>query len=179
MDYRKEIDGLRALAILPVVLFHSGLPYFNWGYIGVDIFFVISGYLITCIIFPKIEKQEFAFSWFYENRIRRLFPALFLMITFSSLMSLFLLDPIKLEEFSLSIFSSILFYSNFFFWQEIDYFESTSELMPLLHTWSLSIEEQFYILFPILLIFLVRFMHKRLLSIIFAIGLVSLALWIY
>ena len=179
MDYRKEIDGLRALAILPVVLFHSGLPMFNWGYIGVDIFFVISGYLITCIIFPKIEKREFAFSWFYENRIRRLFPALFLMIVFSSLMSLLLLDPIKLVEFSYSVFSSIFFYSNFFFWQEIDYFESTSELMPLLHTWSLSIEEQFYILFPILLILLVRFLHKRLLSIIFAIGSVSLALWIY
>lgn len=179
MDYRKEIDGLRALAILPVVLFHSGLPMFNWGYIGVDIFFVISGYLITCIIFPKIEKREFAFSWFYENRIRRLFPALFLMITLSSLISLFLLDPIKLEEFSFSVFSSIFFYSNFFFWQEIDYFESNSELMPLLHTWSLSIEEQFYILFPILLIFLVRFMHKRLLSIIFAIGMVSVVLWIY
>lgn len=179
MDYRKEIDGLRALAILPVVLFHSGLPYFNWGYIGVDIFFVISGFLITSIIFPKIENNDFTFSWFYENRVRRLFPALFLMIGISSLASIFFLEPIKLREFSLSIFSSIFFYSNFFFWNEIDYFESDSELMPLLHTWSLSIEEQFYIFFPILLIFLAKTCSKNVLTIIATLTISSFMLWIY
>ena len=147
MDYRKEIDGLRAIAILPVVLFHSGLPFFNWGYVGVDIFFVISGFLITSIILPKIINHDFTFLWFYENRIRRLFPALFLMIFSSCLVALLLLDPIKLKDFSYSIFSSIFFYSNFFFWQEIDYFESNSELMPFLHTWSLSIKNSFTLFF--------------------------------
>lgn len=179
MDYRKEIDGLRAIAILPVVLFHSGLPFFNWGYVGVDIFFVISGFLITSIILPKIINHDFTFLWFYENRVRRLFPALLLMIFSSCLAALLLLDPIKLKDFSYSIFSSIFFYSNFFFWQEIDYFEWNSELMPFLHTWSLSIEEQFYIIFPILLIVLVRKIKKYLLTIIALLSLFSLALWLY
>ena len=179
MDYRKEIDGLRAIAILPVVLFHSGLPYFNWGYIGVDIFFVISGFLITSIIFPKIVSNNFTFLWFYENRVRRLFPALFLMVFLSTLTALFLLDPIRLKEFSYSIFSSLFFYSNFFFWGEIDYFESNSEIMPFLHTWSLSIEEQFYIFFPIALVIIVKSFSKYLLPIIFFLAVSSLALWIY
>ncbi|MBL6693302.1 MAG: acyltransferase [SAR86 cluster bacterium] len=179
MDYRKEIDGLRALAILPVVMFHSGLPFFSWGYIGVDIFFVISGFLITSIIFPKIEKNEFSFLWFYENRARRLFPALFLMIFLSALTALFLFEPIKLKEFSYSIFSSIFFYSNFFFWQAIDYFESNAESMPFLHTWSLSIEEQFYIFFPIFLIVIVKTISRHLLPIIFFFTVLSLALWVY
>ena len=179
MDYRKEIDGLRALAIIPVVLFHSGLPLFSWGYIGVDIFFVISGFLITSIIYPKIQSKSFKFSWFYENRIRRLFPALFMMVATTSMFSLIFLDPIKLKEFSYSIFSSIFFYSNFFFWKEIDYFETNSELMPLLHTWSLSIEEQFYIVFPILLIYLIRVIPKSTLTIIISLCFLSFLIWVY
>ena len=179
MDYRKEIDGLRALAILPVVMFHSGLPMFNWGYIGVDIFFVISGYLITSIIYPKIKKNEFSFIEFYENRVRRLFPALFVMVAFSSVIALMIMDPKNLVEYSYSVFSSLFFYSNFFFWNEIDYFEDSSELMPLLHTWSLSIEEQFYILFPIILIFFLTYTKHKASLLLNILCILSFLLWCY
>ncbi len=172
MNYRPEIDGLRALAVLPVFLFHLGIYGFSGGFVGVDIFFVISGYLITSIIWNDLEKGTFSFSKFYERRVRRIIPALYLVLAFSWLFTfLFFMDD-EFKYFCRSTLSTLLFYSNIQFWNEAGYFDLKSHMKPLLHTWSLSIEEQFYIVFPTLLILLRKFMKKytvHLLS-IFAIG---------
>jgi peptidoglycan/LPS O-acetylase OafA/YrhL len=152
MKYRKEIDGLRSFAVIPVILFHAGLETFSGGFVGVDIFFVISGYLITTIILADLEKGCFSIVKFYERRARRILPALFLIIFISLPFSWLLLYPQQLKDFSQSIFAVSLFSSNFLFWLESGYFDTVSELKPLLHTWSLAVEEQYYILFPLFLI---------------------------
>lgn len=157
MKYRPEIDGLRALAVVPVILFHAGFDLFSGGYVGVDVFFVISGYLITTIIIEDIELKNFSIISFYERRARRILPALFFILLITLLFSVFLLPPHALKDVGQSVFSVSLFLSNFFFYIETDYFANTSELAPLLHTWSLSIEEQFYILFPFILILIKNF----------------------
>jgi len=151
MHYRREIDGLRALAILPVIFFHAGLQSFSGGFIGVDIFFVISGYLITTIILAELEKGNFSIINFYERRARRILPVLFFVMTACIPFAWILLSPFDLISFSKSLISVSLFLSNFFFLKDGGYFETASELKPLLHTWSLAVEEQYYILFPILL----------------------------
>lgn len=151
MNYRPEIDGLRALAVVPVVLFHAGLAGFAGGYVGVDVFFVISGYLITSIILGDIRQQQFSYASFYERRARRILPALFLVMLTCVPFAWVLLAPDAFEAFANSLTSTTLFYSNFLFWRESGYFDTAAELKPLLHTWSLSIEEQFYLLFPIAL----------------------------
>lgn len=151
MNYRPEIDGLRALAVVPVVLFHAGLAGFAGGYVGVDVFFVISGYLITSIILGDIRQQQFSYASFYERRARRILPALFLVMLACVPFAWLLLAPDPFEAFADSLTSTTLFYSNFLFWRESGYFDTAAELKPLLHTWSLSIEEQFYLLFPIAL----------------------------
>lgn len=160
MIYRKEIDGLRALAVLPVVFFHAGFEIFSGGYIGVDIFLVISGYLITSIIFSEQEKGCFSLLSFYERRARRILPALFLVIFISIIFSYLLMTPGQLIDFAESVIASSLFISNFHFLQEAGYFSVASELKPLLHTWSLAIEEQFYIFYPLILVFLLPFGRK-------------------
>jgi len=157
MKYRPEIDGLRALAVVPVILFHAGFDLFSGGYVGVDVFFVISGYLITTIIIEDIELKNFSIISFYERRARRILPALFFILLITLLFSVFLLPPHALKDVGQSVFSVSLFLSNFFFYIETDYFANTSDLAPLLHTWSLSIEEQFYILFPFILILIKNF----------------------
>jgi len=154
--YRPEIDGLRALAVLPVILYHAGIEIFNGGYVGVDIFFVISGYLITAVILKDIEKKKFSIASFYQRRARRILPALIIVITLSLPISIFLLPAVDLKDFSKSIISSLTFWSNFQFSAEAGYFNTPGEYKPLLHTWSLSIEEQFYILYPIFFIFLFK-----------------------
>jgi len=157
MLYRSEIDGLRALAVVPVILFHAGLPFFSGGFVGVDIFFVISGYLITSIIVDELEKGQFSIKTFYERRARRILPALFFVMAFCFAVAWILLIPSELEELSESIIGVMLFSSNILFWQTSGYFETEVDLKPLLHTWSLSVEEQYYVFFPLFLLFLWRF----------------------
>ena len=152
MQYRSEIDGLRAFAVISVILFHAGFTTFNGGFIGVDVFFVISGYLISTIIIEEIEAGSFDFWSFYERRARRILPALFLVILCIFPIAYVWMLPEELKAFSLSAVSATLFFSNIFFWSQSGYFDTASELKPLLHTWSLGVEEQFYIIFPIFMI---------------------------
>ncbi len=160
MIYRKEIDGLRAIAILPVVFFHAGFSYASGGYVGVDIFLVISGYLITSLILSDKSNNKFSLLNFYERRARRILPALFLVILLSIPFAFLLMLPIELTNFSWSVLATTFFSSNIFFWREAGYFASPSELKPLLHTWSLAVEEQFYVLFPLFLLIILRFKLK-------------------
>ncbi|WP_395675289.1 acyltransferase family protein [Inquilinus sp.] len=156
IGYRKDIDGLRAVAIVPVVLYHAGLSVLGGGFIGVDVFFVISGYLITSILADEIGRGDVSILGFYERRARRIFPALFVMLLVSIVVSAAILLPFDLRAFSRSVIATVSFTSNILFHLESGYFAAPSELKPLLHTWSLAVEEQFYILFPILLVLLSR-----------------------
>jgi peptidoglycan/LPS O-acetylase OafA/YrhL len=157
-NYRPEIDGLRAIAVLSVVLFHANFSIFKGGFIGVDIFFVISGYLITRIIIKEQECNEFSYLNFYERRVRRILPALFFMVFCTILFFGFLMTPLDLKMFSRSVIATTFFGSNFLFWKESgSYFDSGSLWKPLHHTWSLSLEEQFYIFHPILLGLILKF----------------------
>tara|TARA_A100001011_G_scaffold70240_1_gene71851 strand:- start:30033 stop:31886 length:1854 start_codon:yes stop_codon:yes gene_type:complete len=160
MNYRKDIDGLRALAVIPVILFHAGFNFFRGGYIGVDVFFVISGYLITSIILKELKDNTFSIINFYERRARRILPALFFVMLICIPFSYFLLLPNELIQFGNSLISVSLFGSNFLFWQESGYFDVASELKPLLHTWSLAVEEQYYIFFPIFFIMVWKYLNK-------------------
>lgn len=149
--YRPEIDGLRALAVLPVVLFHGGVAGFGGGFVGVDIFFVISGYLIASIIIRDLAADRFSVLDFYERRARRILPALFAVMLISMPLALFLMFPEKLIEFGESVLATVAFGSNILFWRDSGYFATVNELKPLLHTWSLAVEEQFYVFFPLAL----------------------------
>lgn len=151
IKYRPEIDGLRAVAVVPVVLFHAGLPGFSGGYIGVDIFFVISGYLITNLIFQDIVESRFRIFDFYERRARRILPTLVLVMLASAPFAYFWMPPGELKDFGQSVAAASFFASNILFWIESGYFDSVAELKPLLHTWSLAVEEQFYIALPLVL----------------------------
>jgi peptidoglycan/LPS O-acetylase OafA/YrhL len=150
--HREEIDGLRAIAVVSVILYHAGFKmYFSGGYVGVDIFFVISGYLITSIIHKECQQNTFSLINFYERRCRRILPALFLILFLTSLFSYYLMLPEQLKEFGETLLSITGLSSNFYFWYKDDgYFSQLSELNPLVHTWSLAVEEQFYFVFPIL-----------------------------
>jgi peptidoglycan/LPS O-acetylase OafA/YrhL len=179
MRYRPDIDGIRTLAVVPVVLFHAGVWPFTGGYVGVDVFFVISGYLITGILLADIRSGNFSITRFYERRIRRIFPALFLVLALCLVAASFILLPSYFEDFSESLFATAVFASNFQFWREAGYFGAAAELAPLLHTWSLAVEEQFYVFIPLLLLFACRHsmaMAKGLLATIFV---VSFALSVY
>ena len=149
MKYRPEIDGLRALAVLPVIFFHANFNLFQGGFVGVDIFFVISGYLITRVIFSEILQSSFSITSFYERRARRILPALFTILIFTTFFSWHLLPPIEFKDYGQSLVSVSVFASNFLFWLESGYFGVGTDLKPLIHTWSLGVEEQFYIFFPI------------------------------
>lgn len=173
--YRQDIDGLRALAIIPVVLFHADLSTFSGGFVGVDIFFVISGYLITNILLRDIKNDSFSILKFYERRIRRIIPALFVVLAATQLAGFFLLLPHDNSVLAQSSLSALFFGSNFFFWHSSSgYFAPTSETYPLLHTWSLSIEEQFYLFFPILFFFLLRKSQTIALGVISLLSILSL-----
>ncbi|WP_237054917.1 acyltransferase family protein [Microbulbifer sediminum] len=172
--YRRDIDGLRALAVLPVVFAHAGLPGFSGGYVGVDVFFVISGYLITGILVREIRQGSFSLANFYERRARRILPALFAMLTACTLASWFVLPPDLLEGYARSLLSTILFASNIWFWRNSgDYFGASAEWEPLLHTWSLAVEEQFYVFFPLLLCLLAR-RNGRILAVVAGLSFASL-----
>ncbi|WP_460860466.1 acyltransferase family protein [Rheinheimera gaetbuli] len=150
------MDGLRALAVVPVLLFHAGFSWLPGGYTGVDIFFVISGYLITGILLNDIQQQRFSMLSFYERRARRILPALFAVVLCCLPLAWFSLLPADMVSFSQSLVALSGFVSNVFFWSERGYFGTATELKPLVHTWSLAIEEQYYLLFPLLLLLLVN-----------------------
>ena len=176
IDYRHEINGLRALAVLSVIFYHAKFTSFQGGFVGVDIFFVISGYLISGIIFNELSNSSFSLVNFYERRARRILPALFVVLIFSTLTSWALLPPFEFKDFGQSLFSVSIFASNFLFWFEGGYFDAGIDLKPLIHTWSLAVEEQFYVLFPLLAILIFSVNKKFLLPIILLVFLTSLFL---
>ncbi len=154
MKYRREINGIRALAVVSVILFHAGFTAFSGGFFGVDIFFVISGYLITKLIAEELENGTFSLLNFYERRVRRIIPALLFVMLCTLPFAWFWMIPQDLEDFSRSLISIPFFLSNFLFYSTSDYFSTSSEFKPLIHTWSLAVEEQYYILFPLFLMFI-------------------------
>ncbi|MEO0321776.1 MAG: acyltransferase family protein [Myxococcota bacterium] len=157
LKYRADIDGLRAVAVLPVLFFHTDLPGASGGYVGVDVFFVISGFLITSILHKEIGAGRFSIVRFYERRVRRLWPALVVVVLFTTVLAwLFLLPPL-LRDYGQSLVAVTVFASNVLFYLEAGYFDGPAEEKPLLHTWSLAVEEQFYLFFPLLLLLL----HRR------------------
>tara|TARA_B100001057_G_C22849425_1_gene950357 strand:- start:113 stop:2089 length:1977 start_codon:yes stop_codon:yes gene_type:complete len=173
LDYRPEIDGLRAIAVLSVIFYHTGFIIFDYeifkgGFIGVDIFFVISGYLISLIILKELHKfGTFSFKNFYERRIRRILPPLLVVMLVSFPLSWLYLLPINFIDYSKSILYSIGFSSNYFFWSSgFSYGDTNTSLKPFLHTWSLSVEEQFYIVFPLILLFSFKYFQKYLILIL-------------
>lgn len=165
-SYRPEIDGLRAISVLAILFFHAGFEWASGGFIGVDVFFVISGYLITRNICYDIECNRFSFSQFYIRRIKRLFPALFFTSAWVLVIAYLLFSPTDLERLGQSIQYVIVSLSNFFFWSEAGYFNETSDIKPLLHTWSLAIEEQYYLIWPAILVVL-SLIKKRAVLLIF------------
>lgn len=149
LKYRPEIDGLRAIAVLLVVIFHAAPELAPGGYVGVDIFFVISGFLITGIIWEALEAKKFSLGWFYSRRVKRIFPALFLVLLFVCVVGWFMLLPDEYERLGKHVAGGAAFVSNLLLWKESGYFEVVAETKPLLHLWSLGIEEQFYIVWPL------------------------------
>jgi peptidoglycan/LPS O-acetylase OafA/YrhL len=152
IEYRRDIDGIRALSIIVVVLFHAGVPHMLGGFIGVDVFFVISGYLIGTLLIKEISSDSFSFAKFYARRAKRILPPLFTVLAFSSVVAVAFWSPIELEKYAGYSAATVLSISNVLFARAADYFAAGTELNPLLMTWSLGVEEQFYIVFPVLLL---------------------------
>ena len=177
-NLRHDIQGLRALAALSVVIFHITPQDLTGGYLGVDIFFVISGYLIMGQIWRSLEKNRFNFADFYVRRFRRLLPALLLVIVASSIPAYYLLLPSEFQNYGVSVFSALFYFSNFWFYTKSGYFDTELQTAPLLHTWSLSVEEQFYFFFPFLLFLIYRFCSstKKALVLLIGIAITSLVL---
>ena len=159
--YRADIDGLRAVAVLSIVLFHLDIEPFTGGFVGVDIFFVISGFLITSIIVRELAAGEFSMARFYERRVRRILPALMVVLAVTMLCGLWILGPEQFRELAGSAAATTVFSSNIFFFLGSGYFDGPSEFKPLLHTWSLAVEEQYYIFFPLLLLLIARRFSSR------------------
>jgi peptidoglycan/LPS O-acetylase OafA/YrhL len=174
-DYREDIDWLRAIAVLAVVAFHFEAPAVFGGFVGVDIFFVISGYLITGIIQSEVASGSFSFAQFYERRVRRLLPALYAVVALTAIPSFHYLLSSEREELFRSIAAVVTFTSNFFFWFQTGYFDHAAVEKPLLHTWSLAVEEQFYLALPLLLWALLRFVGRGRIALPAALGVLGLA----
>lgn len=176
MKYRPEIDGLRAVAVIPVIFSHAGASLVSGGYVGVDIFFVISGYLITKILIDDLKNGEFSIRHFYERRARRILPALLFVLFLCIGPAWFLMSKNEFQDFSESLLGAAFFSSNFIFWLQSGYFDTAAELKPLLHTWSLAVEEQFYIFFPVFLALFWRYRRKAIFISILLLAVFSLAL---
>lgn len=176
MKYRREIDGLRALAVLPVILFHAGFDLFSGGFVGVDVFFVISGYLITTILLNELENGQFSLLNFYERRARRILPALFFVMVACLPFAWLWLMPSDMKLFAQSLVAVTLFSSNILFWRKSGYFDPAADLNPLLHTWSLAVEEQYYLLFPLFLMLTWRYGRRWVLMSLVLTAVASLAL---
>lgn len=166
--YRPDIDGLRAIAILSVLLYHAGVPWLPGGFTGVDIFFVISGYLIGGHIYSEIREGQFSFARFYQRRIKRILPAFYVVLCFTLVTGLFLLSPVELVDCSKSAIAAMLSASNVYFLRYSNYFQQSSELNPLLMTWSLAVEEQFYLVIPLLMLAAAKMRRGALLPTILA-----------
>lgn len=179
LNYRADIDGIRGIAVLAVIFYHADIKVFSGGFVGVDIFFVISGYLITTIIFREINENEFSLAQFYERRIRRIFPALFTVLLFTVFVSYLFFDTNEFYDFGKTLVSATIFGSNILFWTQSGYFEGPAAIKPLLHTWSLAVEEQYYIFFPLLLMFLARYLRPRLKLTLSGLTLASFLLNVY
>ena len=176
MQYRREIDGLRAVAVLPVILFHAGFSLFSGGYVGVDVFFVISGYLITTIIIAENQTGNFSIVNFYERRARRILPALAIVIIACIPFAWLWMTAEQLAAFARSMVAVSVFGSNILFWQETGYFATSAEMKPLLHTWSLAVEEQYYVLFPPIVALFWKYARRLLVPMLLLTGIASLAL---
>lgn len=170
--YRADIDGLRALAIIPVLFFHASLG-FTGGYVGVDVFFVISGFLITSIVAREIQNGSFTYKDFWERRIRRIFPASFVVTVVTFLVGFFVFLPPGTESLAKAALAQVLMVANFYFWQQDGYFAGPSDLEPFLQMWSLAVEEQFYLLLPLLLTFTFKRGLKRVILILSGIAILS------
>ena len=166
MTYRAEIDGLRAIAVFPVIFFHAGFDFFSGGYVGVDVFFVISGYLITNIIIEGLQNNNFSLIHFYERRARRILPALLVVVCACMPFAWYFFTPHEMIYFSKNLIYVTTYISNFLFLNSSNYFDLSSEMSALLHTWSLSVEEQYYFLFPFFMIYLWK-KHINKINIIF------------
>ncbi len=177
--YRADIDGLRAIAIVTVVLFHGGFETFSGGFVGVDVFFVVSGYLITGLLRDEMGTDTFSLVGFYERRVRRLLPALYCMLVIVALLGCALLMPHDLAEFGASMVAATSFGSNFLFATRTGYFDTPAALELLLHTWSLGVEEQYYLLFPGLLLILSRHAPSRTIPAVAVLWVLSLGIGIW
>ncbi|MGB0960215.1 MAG: acyltransferase family protein [Halocynthiibacter sp.] len=176
LKYRAEIDGLRAVAVVPVVLFHAGFTAFSGGFAGVDIFFVISGYLITTILIDDLENKRFSLLHFYERRARRILPALTCVVTFCVIAAWVLMSPPDLKTFGRGLIGVAVFASNIVFWRSQGYFSDDSDLNPLIHTWSLAVEEQYYVFFPLFLMLAWRLGRNKVFWLIVLFSAMSLGL---
>lgn len=174
LKYRPEIDGLRALAVVPVILYHAGLRAFSGGFVGVDVFFVISGYLITSIIITEKQAGTFKLLRFYERRARRILPALFTVIFALLPFAWLWLLPEDMKSFSESLVAVCTFSSNVLFFLKSGYFDASADFIPLLHTWSLAVEEQYYMLFPIFLLLIWKLKRRWIITIFAVVAIVSL-----
>jgi peptidoglycan/LPS O-acetylase OafA/YrhL len=177
--YRSDINGVRAIAVSSVVLFHAGIFPFRSGFVGVDIFFVISGYLIGGIILRESKYNQFDYAVFYARRARRILPALFVVVVSVCTLGWFLLDRLEFRSVGATAFSTLLASSNFSFWHYQNYFEDDAKLAPLLMTWTLGVEEQFYLFFPLLVGLTRRVAPRRLIEVFFALILASFVLSIW
>lgn len=175
MKYRPDIDGLRTIAVVPVVIFHIMASLVPGGFIGVDIFFVISGYLIGSILWHEVQEDRMSILTFYERRIRRIFPALFATLIVTYAVAYLLYMPIDFRGFSAALASAVLFFSNVFYWWNTGYFDLSTAYKPLIHTWSLAVEEQYYTVYPILLLLLHRHARRYLVPILIGLALSSFA----
>lgn len=173
--YRADIDGLRAVSIVSVVLYHVGVPYVSGGFVGVDVFFVISGYLITSIVLAEMKAGTFSFARFYERRMRRLLPTLVVVLGTAFAVSFLIMVPEDFEQFCKSMFYVLILAANLFFSDQGGYFDPSLQLAPLLHFWSLAVEEQFYIVWPLVLLALMRFMRRRIMAVAVALIAASFA----
>jgi peptidoglycan/LPS O-acetylase OafA/YrhL len=174
--YRSDIDGLRAVAVVPVVIYHLGVHAIRGGFVGVDVFFVISGYLITQVLIGDIEQGRFSILGFYERRVRRILPALLAVLAATAAVYFTVSLPDEFAEFSKTLLAAAASVSNIYFWLHAGYFDGTALTTPLLHTWSLAVEEQFYVLWPICLYLMYRFHRKHVLLLTAGAALVSLSI---
>ena len=177
--YRPDIDGLRAIAVLSVVLYHAAVAATSGGFVGVDVFFVISGYVISKSLQADLERGHFSVMSFYERRVRRIFPAMFVMFAATWLVAFMLLLPTYFADYSQSLAASAGFVSNVYFWKASGYFANGANLRPLLHTWSLSVEEQFYLFAPLTLFAVHRWFGRRWALVLGPAAVASLALSAY
>ncbi|MBU2531776.1 MAG: acyltransferase [Alphaproteobacteria bacterium] len=174
LTYQPSLDGLRTIAVGTVIAYHLDLPFISGGFVGVDVFFVLSGYLISSLIFREVEAGTFTLVNFYDRRIRRIIPALFVMLAFTMLASFLFLLPSALKLYGASLVGAALSAANFVFFLQSGYFSTDASFRPLLHAWSLSIEEQFYLIYPLVMLLAWRFGRRTLFSLLLVVFALSL-----